>query len=96
MQRRGALRNHHPLLSYGRLTQRFLIHQAWQVFFNEEEHQRRLQNTPEFRRTVRSAFVEHHRRQLLRHHADQPNAEQQKIGRVYTMQRAASRRRTST
>jgi len=88
MQRREQVGMHHSVLSYGALSQKFLIHQAWLIFFNEEVHQRRLQDTREWRRTIRSEFLDYHQRNLQRHHRD-PSVEQQKIGRIYQMPKSS-------
>jgi len=85
LQRRDVVGTHHPLLSYGPLTQKYVIRQAWLTEFNVEEHQRRLQNTSEWRRTIRSEFLEYHQRNLQRSRRDDPSAERLKIGRVYQM-----------
>jgi hypothetical protein len=85
MQRRGAIRRHHSLLSYGKLTQKYLIHQAWLNFSNEEEYQRRVQSHPQFRRTLRETFLEYHRKNLQRRNKDDPNVEHQKIGNVFQL-----------
>jgi Helitron helicase-like domain at N-terminus len=85
LQRRGNLRRHHPLLSYGKLTQKYLIHQAWLNWHNEEDHQRRLQSQPEFRRTLRKEFIQYHQRRLQRRNEADPNVERHKIGRVFQM-----------
>jgi hypothetical protein len=85
MQRRDAFNRHHALLSYGKLTQKYIIHQAWLVFFNEEDHQRRVQNAPEFRRTLRNEFISYHQRRLQQRNENDPNVEHQKIGRIYQM-----------
>jgi hypothetical protein len=87
MQRRQPVGRHHPVLSYGKLSQKLLIRQAWLVFFNEEEHQRRLQNTPQFRRTLKDDFLAYHQRNLQRRNEGDPNVELQSIGRIYQMPR---------
>jgi hypothetical protein len=96
MQRRGTIHQHHALLSYGRLTQKYLIHQAWLTYANEEEHHRRLQSTPEFRRSLRSTFIEYHQRKLQRHRQNDPNVEQQKIGKVFQMPATARQSEKNT
>jgi hypothetical protein len=85
MQYRGNLRKHHPLLSYGKLTQKYLIHQSWLNFANEEDHQRKLQSTPQFRRALKPEFLAYHERNLRRLNANDPDVESQKIGRVFQM-----------
>jgi len=85
MQRREPVGTHHPILSYGALTQKYLIRQAWLDMFNKEEHQRRLQDTREWRRTIRTEFLQYHERNLQRNHRDDPSAEQLKIGRINQM-----------
>ena len=84
-QRREQVGKHHPILSYGALTQKYLIYQAWHIFFNEEEYQRRVQNTPEWRRTIRSEFLKYHERNLHRSHSENPSVDKEKIGRIYQM-----------
>jgi len=85
MQYRAPVNKHHPLLSYLKLTQKYLIYRAWLSFANEEAHQRRLQNTPEFRRALRPEFIAYYERNLRRHNAGDPNVEKQKIGRIFQM-----------
>jgi hypothetical protein len=55
------------------------------VFANEEAHQRRLQNTPAFRRSLRKEFLDYHTRRLRHHHREDPSVEEQIVGRIFQM-----------
>lgn len=83
MQRRGGVKKHNPILSYGRGSQKFLCRQAWMVSRNEEDHQKRAQSRPNYVRTLRKELRDYYRRQLQRAHADLSTDETLQIGRIY-------------